>query len=231
MPTSTDPPAAGPSPDIGRPTPLVDHDANHPSEDPAAGVAASPSDDPAARRTIGDRANSVAKRVVAVLIAIALLVIAYFILEAFLPRWWAQQIGQRVDGSFSRGIGTGLVLGIVCTFVPLLLFTLAVVNRGRLRNVPAIVFGIAGIIVAIPNLLSLAVVVGRGNGSHAGQRILDVDAPGFRGASLWGAVVGVLFAVLMGYFIWRYRRRGRQLRASREREKEAAALAEPTPEA
>ncbi|MFT4397293.1 hypothetical protein ACLTEW_20385 [Gordonia lacunae] len=164
------------------------------------------------RPTAGERANAVVKKVVIGLVIAALLVVTYFILEAFLPRWWAGQIGRRVEGSFSRGIGTGLVLGIVCTFLPVLFFTLAFVNRSRMKNVPTIMFAVLGVIVAIPNLLTLTVVAGGGNGAHAGERIFDVDAPGFRAATAWGVVIGIVLAVGVGYFIWRYRRRGRQLR-------------------
>ncbi|WP_040534901.1 hypothetical protein [Gordonia namibiensis] len=165
--------------------------------------------------TAAERANTIVKKVVIGLIIAALLVITYFILEAFLPRWWAGQIGRRVDGSMASGVWTGLVLGVVCTFVPLLLFVFAFLSRSRMRNVPAIGFAVLGIIVAIPNLLTLAVVAGGGNGAHAGERIFDVDAPGFRAATLWGVIIGIVLAIAVGWFIWRYRRRGRELAATR----------------
>lgn len=180
---------------------------------------------PEARRSAGERVNSVVKKIVVVLVAIAVVVIAYFILEAFLPRWWAGQIGRRVNGSFSSGIGIGLLLGFACTFVPVGLVGLAISAGDRWKRIPAIVCAVLAVVVAIPNLLTLAVVVGRGNGSHAGERIFDVQAPGFRAASLWGAVVGVLVGLLVIFFVWRYRRRGRQLRASRAHEKEMQAAA------
>ena len=161
---------------------------------------------------LGARVNVVAHRLIAGIIVVAALVGAYFLLEAFLPRWWAQQIGRSVGGVFSRAIGSGLLIGFVCTFVPILLIVFAVISRGRLRNVPAVVCAAVAILVAIPNLLTLAVVAGGGNGSHAGQRIFDVDAPGFRGATLGGAIAGALTAVVAAYFIWGYRRRGRKLR-------------------
>ena len=176
--------------------------------------------------SLGKRVNAVVHRLIAAVVVVAALVGAYFLLEAFLPRWWAQQIGRSVGGAFSRGIGSGLLIGFVCTFVPILLIVFAVISRGRLKNVPAAVCAIAAILVAIPNLLTLAVVVGRGNGSHAGQRILDVDAPGFRGATLGGAIAGALVAVAAAYFIWGYRRRGRKLRESKARDAQAAAVAE-----
>lgn len=176
--------------------------------------------------SLGKRVNAVVHRLIAAVIVVAALVGAYFLLEAFLPRWWAQQIGHSVGGAFSRGIGSGLLIGFVCTLIPILLIVFAVISRGRLKNVPAVVCAIAAIIVAIPNLLTLAVVVGRGNGSHAGQRVFDVDAPGFRGATLGGVIAGALVALAAAYFIWGYRRRGRKLHESKAREAQAAAVAE-----
>ncbi|SDU28219.1 DUF5336 domain-containing protein [Gordonia westfalica] len=170
--------------------------------------------DASLKPTAAERANTIVKKAVVGLIIAALLVITYFILEAFLPRWWAGQIGNRVNGSMVSGVWTGLVLGVLCTFVPLLLFTLAFLSRSRMRNVPAIAFAVAGVIVAIPNLLTLSVVAGGGNGAHAGERIFDVDAPGFRAATAWGVIIGVALAIAVGWFIWRYRRRGRQLEAT-----------------
>ncbi|PKZ62700.1 hypothetical protein CYJ73_25735 [Gordonia terrae] len=192
----------------GTPPPSTSYPVETPGAVPPNG---STTDAPPATPTAGERANAVVKKVVIGLVIAALLVVTYFILEAFLPRWWAGQIGQRVEGSFSRGIGTGLVLGIVCTFLPVLFFTLAFVNRSRMKNVPTIMFAVLGVIIAIPNLLTLTVVAGGGNGAHAGERIFDVDAPGFRAATAWGVVIGIVLAIGVGYFIWRYRRRGRQL--------------------
>ena len=52
--------------------------------------------------------------------------------------------------------------------------------------------GIAfAVLLAIPNLLTLGIVLGVGNAAHAGDRILDVEAPAFRGASLAGALIAV----------------------------------------
>ncbi|WP_238419561.1 hypothetical protein [Gordonia sp. 'Campus'] len=187
---------------------------HHDSMPPAASPSETPvAVDPTTKPTVGERANSVVKKVVIGLVIAALLVVTYFILEAFLPRWWAGQIGRRVEGSFGRGIATGLVLGIVCTFVPILFFMWSFVNRGRMKNVPTIAFAVLGVVLAIPNLLTLTVVAGGGNGAHAGERIFDVEAPGFRAATAWGVIIGLLLAVGVGYFIWRYRRRGRQLNA------------------
>lgn len=175
-----------------------------------------------AQPSFGDRVRSWARKGVAALIAVVVAIIVYFILAAFLPRWWAGVIGRSVDGSFGRGIGTGLALGFICTAVPLILIGLAVLYRHRLKSVPSILLALVGIVVAIPNLLTLGVVLGSGNGAHAGQRIFDVDAPGFRASTLWGAIIGLLVAVAIAFFIWRFRRRGTELKRARGRERELA---------
>ncbi|BBY96952.1 hypothetical protein [Mycolicibacterium fallax] len=166
--------------------------------------------------SFGERARGWARKAVLALILIAAAVGGYFLAESFLPRWWAQQIGHRVDGSFSGGIGIGLAIGFVCTFLPIMLIQFAILWRRRWKNIPAIVCGVGAVLTALPNLLTLSVVLGGGNGAHAGERIFDVSAPAFRGASLWGAIGGVLLAAVVGYFVWGYRRRGRQLHQAAE---------------
>ncbi|MFD6393618.1 permease [Nocardia sp. NPDC060259] len=128
----------------------------------------------------------------------AVLVIAYFILSSFIPRWWAQRLASLVHGSFSQGIWWGLVYGLVFTLVPLLLLLLAVRmwNRkgGKFIAGAAVIIALLG---ALPNLMTLTIVLGGNNAAHAGQRILDVDAPAFRGACLVGAIVAAVIFLLV----------------------------------
>ena len=49
--------------------------------------------------------------------------------------------------------------------------------------------------------MTLSIVLGRGNAAHAGDRILDVEAPAFRGGTLAGAVVAGLLVVFVGYLL------------------------------
>ncbi|MFD4182395.1 hypothetical protein [Rhodococcus sp. NPDC058514] len=158
-----------------------------------------------------------AKKVIAGLILVVVLVITYFILAAFLPRWWAQQAGALSSGSFTKGIAWGLMYGVLCTAVPLLLFFLAWRVRGKKHSrVVQVVAVVLGIVAALPNLLTLTVVFGGNAAAHAGERILDVDAPGFRGASVVGAIIGALaFAVFVARSM-SYRRRGAELSRMRE---------------
>ena len=144
------------------------------------------------------------------------LVIAYFILAAFLPRWWALRVGGLTAGSMGHGIMWGLVFGVLCTFVPLLLFWFAwrLRKRRRVRWLRFILL-VLGLAAATPDLLTLTVVFGRGNAAHAGQRIMDVDATGFRGATLVGAVVGALLFTAVVVLNVVYRRRGREVKDMR----------------
>ncbi|MEU7633300.1 permease [Nocardia sp. NPDC049220] len=147
-------------------------------------------------------------RIIAGLAVLAVLVIAYFILSAFIPRWWAQRIAQMVGGSFAKGIGLGLTYGVLCTAVPLFLLLFAVlVWRRRAGRFLAGAAAVIAILVAIPNLMTLTIVLGNGNAAHAGERILDVDAPAFRGACLVGAIAAILafaaVAALMMLRRWR----------------------------
>ena len=44
------------------------------------------------------------------------------------------------------------------------------------------------VLLAVPNWLTLSVVAGNSKAAHAGERIFDVDAPGFRAATAIGAI-------------------------------------------
>lgn len=157
-----------------------------------------------------------AKKTVWGLALVVLLVLAYFVLAAFLPRWWAQQVGSLAAASMTRGVLWGVTFGVLCTLVPLSLFVAAWRSRKwRYAKVTVIAAVVAAVLVAVPNLLTLSVVAGTGNAAHAGERILDVDAPGFRGATLLGVVVGALIFAALSWLAFRYRRRGTQLSAMR----------------
>ncbi|MBS9373814.1 hypothetical protein [Rhodococcus sp. B50] len=157
-----------------------------------------------------------AKKTIAVVVALIVLVIAYYALAAFVPRWWAQRIAGLADGGFTRGVLWGLLFGILCTAIPIsLLAWIWQVRNWRYHRGLQIVFGVLALVVALPNLMTLAVVLGTGNGAHAGERILDVDAPGFRGATLIGAILGALAAMVFVVALTRYRKRGRDLKQAR----------------
>lgn len=147
------------------------------------------------------------RRVVVSLVLVGVVLVTGLILSATIPRWWAQRIGEQVNGSIVTGTFVGLFYGFVFTLLPLLV--LAAVLRWR-RTWKALVAALAiAIVLALPNLMTLGIVLGRGNAAHAGDRILDVEAPAFRGGTLGGVV---LAGALVGLIWWLFasrRRRGR----------------------
>jgi hypothetical protein len=129
-------------------------------------------------------------------IAVVLLV-AGLVASATVPRWWAHRIGDQVDGSITQGTLLGLFYGFVFTLLPLVVIVLLLRWRTTPRTI-AVALALA-ILFALPNLMTLGIVIGRGNAAHAGDRVLDVEAPAFRGGSLAGAL---LAAALVGFVVY-----------------------------
>ena len=138
------------------------------------------------------------------------LVVAGFIAASFVPRWWAHKVGDQANESFAGGIMLGLFYGFVFTLLPLLVIVWAIRKRRTLKAW-AILICVAAL-VALPNLFTLSIVFGTGGASHAGERTLDVQAPGFRGASLAGALLA-LALICFGWYLLRSRRRAREREA------------------
>jgi len=162
-----------------------------PDEDPARA-------DQAAVAPLEERPNWARRVVIGVAIIVGV-VIAYLIGAAVIPRWWAQRIGDFVDGRISVGSTLGVFVGIVFTILPLLVLWAALRWRGGWRR--ALVFLGLALLVAVPNLMTLGIVAGDGSAAHAGERILDVDGPGFRGGTLVGVILGVVTFGVFGYLV------------------------------
>lgn len=135
------------------------------------------------------------RRGVLILVVIVAAFVLYKIAASFLPRWWAQRVADQVDGGFTAGTLWGLFYGFAFTFVPLVL--LFQVRRRFLNWKAKIAVAFLAAVLAAPNWLTLSVVASNSNAAHAGERIFDVDAPGFRWATLIGVGVGALMAVLL----------------------------------
>lgn len=132
-------------------------------------------------------------------IALVVLVAGGWIGAAFIPRWWSQRIADQVDGSIPAGITLGLVYGFLFTVLPLVVLWWAARRRRSWKVWLA--FAALAVLLALPNLFTLGIVVGTGNAAHAGERTLDVEAPGFRGATLAGAILAVLFLAGVKYLL------------------------------
>lgn len=168
-----------------------------------------------------DRENPVKVWLRRLVIAVAVLIVAvavYLVLAAFVPRAWAQSIGRQVNGRISTGIMLGLVYGGIFTFLPLLL--LAQIGRRALSWKVKVGLLIGAVVLAIPNLMTLSIVAGSSNAAHDGDRILSVQAPGFRYATLWGVGLGALIGLAVVAVVVIFERRGDELKLLRARVKD-----------
>jgi hypothetical protein len=132
-------------------------------------------------------------------VVLVLVLLGGLIASATVPRWWAQRVGDQVDGSITQGTLLGLFYGFVFTLLPLAVLVLILRWRSSWRWVLFAV--VLAAILALPNLLTLGIVLGRGNAAHAGDRILDVEAPAFRGGTLAGALLAALLIGFVAYLI------------------------------
>ncbi len=156
------------------------------------------------------RAGTWVNRAVLALVLIALAYVAFSLSAAYYPREWARRIGDQVGGDMSAGILWGLFYGFVFTLVPLLV--IAQIRRGFLSWTWRIIVLVVAVLLAVPNWLTLAVVFGTNKAAHAGERIFDVDAPGFRTATAIGAIVGGVVALILVGASMRLARRRRQVK-------------------
>jgi hypothetical protein len=156
------------------------------------------------------KAGTWVNRAVLVLVFVALAYLAFALSAAYFPREWARRVGDQVSGDLTAGILWGLFYGSVFTFVPLLL--LAQMRRRFLSWTWRFIVLFVAVLLATPNWLTLAVVAGNNKAAHAGERIFDVDAPGFRAATAFGAVGGAVVALILVGASMRLARRRRQVR-------------------
>ena len=162
-----------------------------------------------------ERRHTIIRFAVFVLAGAILTVLLYFLLSALIPRWWSQLLGRQVSGRISNGILLGLIYGFVFSFLPLIVLAQA---RHRAFSWPAkgLIVLIAAVLTA-PNLMTLGIAIGTSPAAQAGDRTMDVTAPGFRYASLWGVVLGALAAVVVVTVSILWERRSRELKLLRAR--------------
>lgn len=139
------------------------------------------------------------------------LIVAGLIASFTVPRWWAQRVGDQVNGSITQGMLVGLFYGFVFTLLPILVVTLVLLWRRKWRAV--IIALLVAVILAVPNLMTLGIVLGTGEAAHAAERTLDVEAPAFRNFSLIGAIAAVAVALFVGYLV--FSRRAARAKAHR----------------
>ena len=174
-------------------------DDDHSRRDPDSAAHNPPSEDDAIERRIADQPGidpgRWVKRAVLVLVLVVAGFVAWKISAAFFPRWWSQRVADQVQGRFIAGTSWGLFYGFVFTFVPLLL--LFQIRRRFFSWTWRGIVALVAVALAAPNWLTLSVVAGNSKAAHAGERIMDVDAPNFRVATLIGVIGGVLLAFVV----------------------------------
>jgi hypothetical protein len=160
------------------------------------------------------------RRIITVLIALVVAVLGSYAAAAFIPRWWAQRVAHQVDSKFTLGIAWGLFYGGVFTFAAVLV---ALQARRQLFGWPVkIGLIVLALLLEIPNFMTLGIVLGSSTAAHAGERILDVEAPAFRSASLGGVIIGALLALGVFILVTLVRTRGRQVKALQAEVKQRA---------
>jgi hypothetical protein len=173
----------------------------------------------------GDRLRPLRKQALTVVAVVVVAAALYYAGSAFLPRWWAHRIGDQVHGSIAAGIVVGLFYGFVFTCLPIFVAWIGFRRRRPWRWWVAL--GAAAIVLASPNLLTLGIVLGSGNASHAGERTLDVDAPAYRTSVLVGAILAGLATAVLAYLL--FSRKHARGRVAKLRERLQIAEAEPAP--
>ncbi|MEO5725008.1 MAG: hypothetical protein ABIQ39_12235 [Ilumatobacteraceae bacterium] len=163
------------------------------------------------------------RRLIVVAVGLILLILGWLFAATFLPRWWSHRVGSQVGGSFAGGVWWGLFYGVIFTLLPLIVARQAF-RRGNSRTIrrrwqTRVLIVAAALLLALPNLMTLGIVWGSGNAAHAGERVLDVEAPAFRGAALIGAIGAVVAAVGLQYIVSTRRSRGRELDRLRDEQR------------
>lgn len=149
------------------------------------------------------------RRVILGVLLVVIAVVGYFVATSFLLRWWANRVAALAHGAFRWGVWWGLVFGVACTMIAVLVARQAVWQQVGWKAKAWIL--VAALLLAGPNLMTLGIVLGNGSGARDGQRRLDADGPGFRGATLVGVIVGAVLLVALEFLLAGRRRRRREL--------------------
>lgn len=127
---------------------------------------------------------------------VVVLVGGFFFAIQVLPRWWGSRMAALVDGSRGAGIAWGLAFGLVCTVLTVLVLRLALVKRDWAWK-PRWALVVLAIVLACPVLMTSGIAWGGGSGAETGARRMDAGAPGLRGATLIGFILGLALAVVI----------------------------------
>lgn len=168
-------------------------------------------------------------RVIAVLVLLVVVLLAFVLARSSLGRWWAGKIADACDGQFSVAIPLGLAIGLACSAITLL--ALREVFRRARSWTPSFLAAVVALVAISPLVITLLIAVGNSRTAEAASRTLDREAPGFSPSVLVGTLAGT--ALVSGlWWLLRSRRKLRtQIADLRQRLAALEAAAAATPEA
>lgn len=149
--------------------------------------------------------------------AAVVLVVVYLIASVTVPLMWADSISDQIGGQLGNSIPLGMFYGFVFSFVPVTVAWQAH-HRGLNKWVRVSLVAL-GLLLTIPNLLTLAVLFG------GTQTAADARSKWANGANWFGTwsqifmVVGVVCAVALIVLGRMWLRRGRKIREIKAAEK------------
>lgn len=146
-----------------------------------------------------------------------LLVVVYMIASVTVPLMWANTIRDQVAGQLGNSIPIGMFYGFVFMFFPILIAWQA--HRHNLNKWVRISLAAIGILLMIPNLLTLSVIYGTTQTAADARSIWANTANWFGTWSQIFMVVGVVCAVGGIVLARMWLRRGRKIRAVKAAEK------------
>lgn len=149
--------------------------------------------------------------------AAVVLVLLYLVASVTVPLIWANSIRDQIGTQLGNSIPIGMFYGFVFTFVPVLIAWQA--HRNGVNKWVRISLVAVGVLLLIPNLMTLAVVYGRSQTADDARSIWAIHANWFGTWSQIFMVVGVVCAVAVVVAGRMWLRRGRKLREIRAAEK------------
>ncbi|MEO6531697.1 MAG: hypothetical protein ABI563_06600 [Specibacter sp.] len=158
-------------------------------------------------------------------VAGVVLVVAYLIASVTVPLVWANAIRDQVGGQLGNSIPLGMFYGFTFTFIPVLVVWQA--RRKNLNKWVRIALLTAGLLLAMPNLLTLSVLYGSTETAADARVIWAMSSNWFGTWSQLFMVLGVVSGIgviVLGRMWLRRGKRIREIKTAQKlvREKELA---------
>ncbi|MHA7304571.1 hypothetical protein ACX80E_04890 [Arthrobacter sp. TMN-49] len=129
------------------------------------------------------------------LVAAAVLVVAYLIASVTVPLLWANSIKDQVGGQLGNTIPLGMFYGFTFTFIPVLVMWQA--HHKKMNMLVRVCLVALGLLLTVPNLLTLAVLYGTTGTAADARAIWSNDANWFGTWSQLFMVIGVLSGIVV----------------------------------